>query len=267
MNDEDILFIADWLNHRIVAWKKGESGGHVVAGGQEQGNGLHQLNNPTDVLIDKEANSLIICDQRNRRVVRWPLKNGTQGEVIINNINCYTLAMDKQGCLYVSDTERHEVRRFTRGDTKGIVVAGVNGKGNSLTQLNRPCYMFVDDEQSIYVSDYYNHRVMKWMKGAREGIVVAGGLGQGKELTHLSCPTGVWVDEVGTVYVVEYGNERVTRWAKGETSGVVVAGGNGCGNATNQFNYPMGLSFDRQGDLYVADCWNNRVQQFKLENN
>jgi sugar lactone lactonase YvrE len=211
VDDDDTVFIADFGNHRIVACKKGDNAGHVAAGGQEEGNELHQLNRPTDVLIDKERNSLIICDGGNRRVVRWPLNNGTRGEILVDNIDCWGLAMDTQGCLYVSDTEKHEVRRYTRGDTKGIVVAGGNGEGDQLNQLNEPRYIFVDEEQSVYVSDHYNHRVMKWLKGAKEGIVVAGGKEHRKELTQLCSPNGVWVDEMGTVYVAEAGNDRVTR--------------------------------------------------------
>jgi sugar lactone lactonase YvrE len=267
VDNDDTVFIADDENHRIVAWKNGDNEGHVVAGGQGKGSGLHQLNRPADVLIDKETKSLIICDRDNRRVVRWPLNNGTRGEVLVGNIGCYGLAMDKQGCLYVSDTEKHEARRYTRGDTHGIVVAGGNGKGDQLNQFNGPRYIFVDEEQSVYVSDWKNHRVMKWLKAAKEGIVVAGGKGKGKELTQLDHPRGVWIDDMGTVYVAEWGNNRVTRWPKGETRGIVVVGGNGEGNATNQFNCPHGLFSDRRGNAYVAELGTHRVQQFKLENN
>jgi DNA-binding beta-propeller fold protein YncE len=148
------------------------------------------------------------------------------------------------------------------------VVAGSNGEGSHLNQLNRPYYIFVDEEQSLYVSDCDNHRVTKWLKGAKEGIVVAGGEGQGNKLTQLDSPLGVWVDEIGSVYVAEGGgNQRVTRWPKGETSGVLVAGGNGSGDASNQFRYPEGLSFDRRGNIYVVDNANHRVQQFTLEKN
>jgi sugar lactone lactonase YvrE len=267
VDDDDTVFVADWENHRIMAWKKGDNEGHVVAGGPEPGNGLHQLNLPTDVLIDKATNSLIISDCRNRRVVRWPLSNGTRGELLVDSICCYGLAMDKQGYLYVSDVEKHEVRRFQRADTKGTVVAGRNGEGGSLHQLNKPFYIFVDEEQSLYVSDFWNHRVMKWVKGAKEGIVVAGGKGHGEELTQLNGPYGVWVDDVDTVYVAEGNNHRITRWPKDETRGVVVVGGNTLGNAANKFNYPIGLSFDCRGNMYVADEYNHRVQQFKLEQN
>jgi DNA-binding beta-propeller fold protein YncE len=268
VDDDDTVFIADAGNNRIVAWKKGDNEGHMVAGGQGEGNGLHQLNNPTDILIDKETTSLIICDWMNRRVVRWPLNNGTQGEILINNIGCSSLATDKQRCLYVSDYEKHEVRRFARGNMKGTVVAGGNRKGDQLNQLNGPHYILVDEEQSVYVSDCSNHRVMKWLKGAEEGIVVAGGRGRGKELTHLNYPQGIWVDEMGTVYVAEGGdNHRVTRWPRGGTKGIVVVGGNGEGDAKDQFNCPTGLSFDRRGDMYVVEWGNHRVQQFELESN
>ena len=114
----------------------------------------------------------------NRRVVRWCRRQGTtQGEVIVGNIDCAGLAIDHQRYLYVSDTEKDEVRRYTIGDKNGIVVAGGNGQGNQLNQLNCPTYLFVDEEQAVYVSDTYNHRVMKWNKDANQGIVVAGGRG------------------------------------------------------------------------------------------
>jgi hypothetical protein len=41
VDDDYTVFIADTWNHRIVAWKKGDIEGHVVVGGQGQGNGLH----------------------------------------------------------------------------------------------------------------------------------------------------------------------------------------------------------------------------------
>ena len=69
-DDNQSIVIADFVNHRIVEWKIGVSHGKVIAGGQDQGNRLDQLNRPTDVLIDKETNSLFIADLRNRRIVR-----------------------------------------------------------------------------------------------------------------------------------------------------------------------------------------------------
>ncbi|CAF5033826.1 unnamed protein product, partial [Rotaria socialis] len=122
---------------RIMQWKNGDTtNGQVVAGGKGEGNGLHQLNLPTDVLIDKETDSLIICDWGNRRVVRWSRRSGTtQGEILIGNIKCYGVAMDEQRYLYVSDYVKHEVRRYQLGEKNGTLVAGGNGQGDGLNQL------------------------------------------------------------------------------------------------------------------------------------
>ncbi|CAF2067039.1 unnamed protein product, partial [Rotaria magnacalcarata] len=73
------------------------------------GNGLYQFNQPSDVLIDKETDSLIICDANSRRVVRWSRRSGTtQGEILIDNIACFGLAMDEQRYLYASDHVKGE---------------------------------------------------------------------------------------------------------------------------------------------------------------
>ena len=265
-DDNQSIVIADWGNDRIVEWKMGASDGKVVAGGRGQGNRLDQLNWPTDVLIDKETNSLFIANSSNQRVLRWSRRQDTtQGEVIVDNISCIGLAMDHQRYLYVSDEVKHEVRRYTIGHKNGIVIAGGNGKGNQLNQLNCPTYLFVDEEQALYVSDSSNHRVMKWNKDAKQGIVVAGGQGQGSALTQLYYPRGLFVDASSTIYVADTYNDRVIRWPKGAQQGTVIVGGNGAGNAPNQLNFPAALSFDRHRNLYVTDHRNHRVQRFDIQ--
>ncbi|CAF2896517.1 unnamed protein product [Rotaria sp. Silwood2] len=194
----------------------GDTNGHVVAGGSGRGNRLDQLYRLTDVLIDKETDSLIICNWGNRRVVRWSRHSGTnQGEILIGNIDCWGLTMDDQRYLYISDTKKNEVRRYQIGDKNGTIVAGGNGQGAGLNQLNWPTYIFVDQQKTVYVSDHNNHRVMKWNKGAKEGIVVAEGQGEGSSLTQLSYPRGLFVDTLDTVYVADSANDRVMRWPKG----------------------------------------------------
>ncbi|CAF3195167.1 unnamed protein product [Rotaria socialis] len=267
LDDDQTVVIADMWNHRIMQWKNGDTmNGQVFAGGNGAGKGLNQLYCPTDVLIDKETDSLIICDWANSRVVRWSRRMDTkQGEILIDNINCYGLAMDEQRYLYVADYVKQEVRRHKLGENIGTLVAGGNGQGRGLHQFNWPTYLFVDRQQNVYVSDNYNNRVMKWNKDAKEGIVIAGGQGQGNALTQLSCPLELFVDTLGRLYVVDQENHRVMRWAQGATQGTVIAGGNGAGAGANEFNYPTGLSFDRHGNLYVADRNNARVQRFSIE--
>ncbi|CAF4071826.1 unnamed protein product [Rotaria sordida] len=243
-----------------------DTNGQVVAGGNGQGNQLDQLYQPADVLIDKETDSLIICDRGNRRVVRWSRRSGTiQGEILIDNIACRGLAMDNQRYLYISDVERYEVRRYQIGDKNGTIVAGGNGGGAGLNQLNVPTYIFVDQQQAVYVSDRDNHRVMKWNKDAKEGTVVAAGQGYGNALTQLWFPQGLLIDTLGTIYVADSLNDRVMGWSTGAQQGTVIVGGNGKGEGANQLNAPWDLSLDRQGNLYVVENWNYRVKRFSIE--
>ncbi|CAF2124098.1 unnamed protein product [Rotaria magnacalcarata] len=245
VDDDQNIYIADQENHRIMEWKRNATSGRVVAGGNGPGRGARQLNNPYDVIIDKMTDSLIISDYSNKRVVRWPRRNGASGETIISNICCIGLTIDDRGSLYVVDYGRHAVRRYRMDGTEEIVVAGGNGQGDSLDQLSDPWYVYVDRDRSVYVSDYSNHRVMKWEEDAKQGIIVAGVQSQGNGLTQLSYPYGVVVDQSGTVYVVDQGNNRIMAWKKGATEGRIIIGGNGKGGAANQFSCPWSLSFDR----------------------
>ena len=265
--DDQNIYVADTFNHRIVQWKKDATIGQIIAGGQEAGNRNDQLNHPTNVLVDKKNDCLIICDSGNNRIVRWPRQNGTSGEIIMSNIYDCGMAMDNDGYLYISDVEKHEVRRWKIGEMGGTLVEAGNGQGNRLEQINRPYNIFVDQDQSVYVSDFGNHRVVKWMKDARDGVVVAGGQGPGSALKQLHNPRGIVVDEMGTVYVTDQANHRVVRWLKGATEGSVVVGDNGQGTEANQLGNPWNLSFDRQNNLYVADHSNHRIQKFTIESN
>ncbi|CAF3385253.1 unnamed protein product [Rotaria socialis] len=263
VSNDQTLYIADKDNDRIVEWKSDATCGQVVAGGNGEGDRVNQLNKPRDVVFDKETDSLIICDSDNGRMIRWYCQKSKSQEVIIQNAPCIGLRMDDQRFLYVTGFDA--VRRYNFGEKDGTVVAGGNGKGNELNQVNWPTYVFVDQDYSVYVSDSKNHRVMKWMKNATDGIVVAGGQGEGNALAQLSRPKGVFVDARDTIYVADDGNHRVMRWCKGAKQGSVIIGGNGPGKRANQLQNPEGLSFDCNGNLYVSDYGNNRVQRFSIE--
>ncbi|CAF4165699.1 unnamed protein product, partial [Adineta steineri] len=209
------IFIADLENDRIVEWKHNAKKGQIIADGNRQANRMNQLNYTTDVIVDQRNHSIIIADQGNRRVISW---SNQKQQILIHNIDCSRLAMDKHGFLYVSDWKKNEVKRWKMGEYnhEGIVVAGGNKKGHQLNQLNCPTFMFVDEDQSVYVSDCNNHRVMKWRKDAKEGIVVAGGNGKGGNLSQLFSPQGIFVHDLGQIYVADNGNHRVMRWCEGK---------------------------------------------------
>jgi sugar lactone lactonase YvrE len=85
IDDDQTIYVADSANHRIVEWKSDAINGQIVASGNDP------LNLPSKVIVDKENDSLIICDRDNRRVVRWPRRNGHSGVTLISNIDCRDL--------------------------------------------------------------------------------------------------------------------------------------------------------------------------------
>lgn len=258
------IIIADFGNHRIVEWKPGATKGQVIAGGNGPGDRLDQLNHPSDVIVDENGSTLYICDSDNRRVIVWPREPAKHGKILIRDISCYGLALDKTHFFYVTDKKTHAVRQYSLGQKgergKGKLVAGGNSAGDGFNQLNHPTFVFVDHHNSIYISDTNNHRVMKWLDGATEGIVVAGSGTKGNDRTQLDQPSGLFVDKDGAIYVADSNNNRIMRWHEGMSD--VIVGESKGGSGRNQLLRPEGLAFDRQETLYVADMNNHRIQQF-----
>ncbi|CAF1381779.1 unnamed protein product, partial [Didymodactylos carnosus] len=252
-DSEGTVYLSDTGNHRMMKWMKGAEEGIRVAGDGEAGAELYQLNRTIDILLDKETNSVIICDQGNKRVMRWSLQNGiTEGETILNKVYCSRLAMDDEGALYVSDVKTHEVRRYAGGSTIGTLVAGGKGKGDGFHQLNSPAHIAVDDEGTVYVSDYNKHRVMKWMKGAEAGIIVAHHQITQKQLQH---PSDVLFNkQTDSIFICDQTNRRVMQrpLQSFTTLAEEFVDNIDC----------VGLAMDYEGALYVTDEMKHEVRRY-----
>ncbi|UJR32715.1 hypothetical protein I4U23_020174 [Adineta vaga] len=262
------ILIADTLNHRIIKYRQDEIVGQKIVGENIPDHKNKTLCSPTNMIFHEQSRSYIICDYQNRRVLQWFRRKGAHLEVLWKNIACFGIAADHEGFIYISDTENHEVRRYSDPTKRGVRVAGGDGKGNSLHQLNHPTYIYVDLDKTVYVSDSWNNRVMKWKNRARSGVIVAGGNGYGNDRTQLDCPAGLVIDQWGSVYVADHWNHRVMRWRNGATEGdIIINNKHLARNDPDQLNGPEGLAFDEDGHLYVADCYNHRIQQFEIEAN
>lgn len=168
--------------------------------------------------------------------------------------------VDQFGNVYIADSQNDRIIKKAAGTGIITVVAGGNGRGNSLNQLNFPVMVHVDAMGWIYVSDMNNHRIMKWIEGRSQGVVVAGGNGPGSGLHQLYNPHGIWVDEQGRLIISDHSNHRVLSWVPGANQGQIIAGGNNAGNGPSQLNHPCGLFVAQNGRIFIADYHNNRIQ-------
>lgn len=141
-------------------------------------------------------------------------------------------------------------------------VAGGNGQGNALNQLNAPRRPFVTANGDVYVCDNSNHRVVKWGAGASTGVVVAGGNGPGNAANQLNSPQGLYVDDAGTMYIADENNHRIQKWLVGATTGTTVFGGNGSGPAANQLGNPYKITRDDTGNFYIVEATAHRVSKW-----
>lgn len=262
-HEDGTLFIVDHGNHRILAQTPGEPQARIIVGGQGPGNGLNQLHYPTDVHVDKKTNSIFIADCGNRRILRWSLLLDF-GQEIITDIDCFGIAMDRDGLLYVVDTKTSQVKRFSIDDpTTSVVVCGTK-KGGKLNRLRKPRFVALDREGSIYISDHGNHRVVKWLPGATEGELVAGALGRGSNMNQLIRPNQITIDFDGSLYVADTMNHRILRYVRGSTEGEIVIDQRRSEENINSSIMPVGICFNRHGHLFVSEHKRNQVQRFLL---
>lgn len=115
--------------------------------------------------------------------------------------------------MLVSEEGNHRVTRWAPGATEGEVVAGGNGAGAELDQLDCPRGIALDEDGHLLIADSGNNRVVRWDLQSSQGELVAGGCGEGKSLRHVCQPNYVVVEPTGAMLIAEGGlGARVSRW-------------------------------------------------------
>ena len=208
----------------------------------------------------------------------------------------------QESCIFFSiDLHVPIIYKRARWESNGVTVAGGNGRGHQLNQLNGPRGLFVDDDHTIYIADYRNHRIMEWKRNVISGRVVAGGNGLGNRFEQLHFSTDILIDkETKDLLICDYGNQRVMKYTRENCTTRVkvstvnshglamdinnilytsdyekeavlrdtnektnrVAGGNGTANLLNQFSYPTYIFVDLYNSIYISDTHNHRVMKW-----
>jgi hypothetical protein len=153
-----------------------------VAGGNNAGNGLNQLNNPWGIYVDVNL-TVYIVDRGNHRVVKW-----AKGEI---KMRIYLRNDDGDVCVDA---------------IKGEKIAGETSVAGSWAyQFNSPTSITFDQFGNMYVLDSGNNRIQRWWPGSSYGVTVASGV--------LSNPRGMVFDTFGNLIVADYSNHRIVSFA------------------------------------------------------
>ena len=267
MDDDKIIYVADTGNNRIVEWYPGATNGQIFIENNEKRGTFYHLNQPADITVDKRTNSLIVCDQKNKRIIRWYRQSIVDPKVLIENIFCSSLIIGDSD-LYVFDLTTSEARKWFSSSSYGKRISVNNypeeGFSPYPSDIEREYY---DMHQPVYLFRDGTTRLMKWINNVNVRAVVNNSRNEIDEILQISYFRGPVVDRLGTLYAVDRINHRIVRWLKGDTQGSTIIGGNGKGKNVNQLDNPCSLSFDLDGNIYVTDTGNHRVQRFNIVRN
>ncbi|CAF1397009.1 unnamed protein product, partial [Rotaria sp. Silwood1] len=157
--------------------------------------------------------------------------------------------------IVIADRKNHRIVQWKIGDTNGQVVAGGNGQGNRLDQLDTPIDVLIDKKtDSLIISERGNRRVVRWSR--RSGTT------QGEILIDNIDSYGLVMDGHGYLYISDALKHEVRRYQIGDKNGTIVAGSHGKGTGLNQLNYPHCIFVDQQQAVYVSDTYNHRVMKW-----
>jgi uncharacterized protein (TIGR03437 family) len=296
VDQQDNLYVADALNHRVRKISSDGKISTVAGGGSSTKDGVVATTAvlfPLDVAFDQQGN-LYISDYTSSGVKKvttaqvihtvsgksQALFSGDGGPALNASFALPGgIQVDASGNIYVSDRGAHRLREITASD--GIInsIAG-NGKWRfsndgikaTTAVLTTPIGVGVDGAGNIYFSDSLSYRVRKistsgiltTVAGTGEPGASANGPSQ---QAMLSNPTGLFVDLQGNIYFADSVNALVR---KVDTTGIITTvAGNGesrydgdSGPATSaSLSVPTGVWVLPDGTLYIADSQNLRVRK------
>ena len=167
-----------------------------------------------------------------------------------------SVALDKEGRVYVADEWLNRISVFTRD---GEWLSKWGTPGNRDGEIDHPSGLAFDAEDNIYLVDSGNSRVQKLSKDGRF-LAKWGTAGSGDGEFHL--PWGIDIDSNGDVYVADWGNHRIQKFSP-EGQFLMKFGTAGTGDGC--FTHPTGVAVDKDGVIYVADWGNDRLQVFDAD--
>ena len=174
------------------------------------------------------------------------------------------IAVDKDGNIYVADTDNHSIQKF---DKDGKFLARWGDEPDSEEgKFYYPRGLATSSDGMIYIADSGNNRVQKF--DVDGNLVNAWGkfgfAWRGAEAGKFDVPWGVATDQQGFLYISDTSNARIQKF---QPDGTPLLKWGRDGGYDGAMFYPRGIAVDFVGNVYVADEGNHRIQKFDARGN
>jgi DNA-binding beta-propeller fold protein YncE len=169
------------------------------------------------------------------------------------------IALDKDGHIYVADTDNHSIQKF---DKEGKFISRWGSEPSSAEGgFYYPRGLAIGPDGEVYVADSGNNRVQRL---GPDGTVMHawgkfGFAWRGADIGKFDVPWGIATDKEGNLFVSDTSNSRIQKF---QHDGTPVMKWGRDGSFDGAFFYPRGIAIDFVGNVYVADEGNHRIQKF-----
>jgi tripartite motif-containing protein 71 len=169
------------------------------------------------------------------------------------------IALDKDGNIYVADTDNHSIQKL---DKSGKFVARWGGDPSSQEgSFYYPRGLAVGPNDVLYIADSGNNRIQKF--DLNGNVMQAWGkfgfAWRGADLGKFDVPWGLATDAEGNLYISDTSNARIQKFT---SDGQALLKWGRDGSFDGAFFFPRGVAVDFVGNIFVADESNNRIQKF-----
>ena len=186
-----------------------------------------------------------------------------------------SVASDRQGNLYVVDSELHNLRKIAPGAVVTTLAGGDGVPGSmdgvgAVARFNNPAGVTADPIGNAYVADFSNNTIRQ---STSAGVVttLAGTAGMrgtadgNGAAARFNAPGAVAADSTGNIYVGDTYNHTIRKISASGAVTTIAGRSTSAGAADGtkgnaQFSAPQAVAADLAGNVYVADTGNYTIR-------
>ncbi len=170
----------------------------------------------------------------------------------IRIISPYSIFIDRQGDIYITDTFNPSIHVFSRSSRKYKEIVSISG-----LKMYSPIGIAVDARGRIFVADSVMNRVYVINKNGKHLFSI--------DSDHFKRPTGIALDqELERIYVVDTLDHKIKCFT---LDGRFIKAIGGIGTKPGEFNFPTCICIDKEHRVYIGDSMNFRIQIFNQDGN